>query len=646
MNHWRTRAIIAALTMTLTLALTMAFVLGMALSPAVLLAAPPAQTAEPTIIGFYQSEVIPTGDDSGLQISLTLYEDGSAEAVSDLLTDEPPIVEVGTWEQNDNGSVTLTLTGTKTENYAEPVVLVFELDDDGALSIPGVEGGAFGSEGLTLAPTEPPAPETADEATETPAATAEPAEEQTAQPQEIQVYLSDLLPVATGADRQITLTVNVDGTAEMVTDLMNSEAPVVETGEWARSSGVLTVTLTANADGDYAEPVVYAFQTQEDGSLFLPGEEGGPFGAEGLTLAAPEEADAANRAVDPTGAYASNILPAADAPGMLMLAILYPNGDAQVSSFYLNGEPPIIEFGSWEVGSSETITVTATRSLERDYDEPTSAVFTVTEEGLVAGSVTLHRVRAAGETDAVEAVPAPVAMFQTEVMPAASSPGLQISLTLYDDSSAELVSDYMNDDAPFVDVGTWAEGDDGALILTLTGSADAPSDTPVEIVFDVQDDGTLVAAEYPQEIFGEAGLTLTPLPMEEATGETADGGASAATEAAPGGALAGGLVFQSGTLPAASGGGREITLSLLDDGSAIMSTDFMNDEPPVTELGQWVQNDDGSLTLTLTEGPSGVYGAPVEITFAVNNDGSISAVEYDESVFGTEGLELAPVSSE
>ena len=63
-------------------------------------------------------------------------------------------------------------------------------------------------------------------------------------------------------------------------------------------------------------------------------------------------------------------------------------------------------------------------------------------------------------------------------------------------------------------------------------------------------------------------------------------------------------------------------------------------------FGEWVQNDDGTLSLTLTEGPNGAYDEPVEITFAINDDNSISAVEYDEAIFGTEGLELAPAGDE
>lgn len=673
------------------LALFMAWVLG--LTPAALWAAPQAQAAEPVIIGYYQSDVMSAASGPGLQISLTLYDDGSAEVISDYLNDEPPIVEVGTWEQNADGSVTLVVTGTDSEAYGEPIELTFELGDDGSLSIPGVEGGAFGAEGLSLAPAEPPAAAGAPGAAITTTAELAPAGEITAtagvtpgaevtatgtltaageitapaaltatgavtatgtvtetQPdQEVDVYLSDLLPVATGAGRQVTLTVSVDGSVEMVTDLMNGEPPLVETGEWARSSGVLTVTLTAGAEGEYDEPVVYAFQEQDDGSLLLPGEEGGPFGSDGLVLLPTEEPSE----VDASGVYASDVLPAAGAPGMLILAILYGDGDAQVSSYYLNGEPPIVEVGSWAANADATITITATGTLDQDYETPTSATFEVSDAGLVAGSVTLRRLPAAGTAAEAGGAPAPVARYQTEVMPAASSPGLQIALTLYDGNSAEMSSDYMNDEAPFVDLGTWAEGADNTLALTLTGNADGPYDPPVEMVFERQDDGSLVAVDYPQEIFGEAGLTLLPLSAEESGDEAAgstQGGEGEPTaeptgepEADSGVRIGGGMVFQS-ALPAASGSGREITLSLLEDGSAIMSTDYRNDQPPVTEFGDWVRNADGSLTLTLTEGPSGAYAEPIEITFAVNADGSLTATDYDTAIFGDAGLELTPVS--
>lgn len=657
------------------LALFMAWVLG--LTPAALWAAPHAQAAEPVIIGYYQSDVMPAASGPGLQISLTLYDDGSAEVISDYLNDEPPIVEVGTWEQNADGSVTLLVTGTDSEDYGEPIELTFELGDDGSLSIPGVEGGAFGAEGLSLAPAEPPAAGapgaaitataeltstgeitatagvtpgaevTATGAVTAPAAVTETgAVTETQADQEVDVYLSDLLPVTTGAGRQVTLTVNIDGSVEMVTDLMNGEPPLVETGEWARSSGVFTVTLTANAEGEYDEPVVYAFQEQDDRSLLLPGEEGGPFGPDGLVLVPTEEPSE----VDASGVYASDILPAASAPGMLILAILYGDGDAQVSSYYLNGEPPIVEVGSWAANADATLTITATGTLDQDYETPTSATFEVTDAGLVAGSVTLKRLPAAGTAVETGGTPAPVARYQTEVMPAASSPGLQIALTLYDDNSAEMSSDYMNGEAPFVDLGTWAEGADDTLVLTLTGNADGPYDPPVEMVFERQDGGSLVAVDYPQEIFGEAGLTFLPLSTEETGEETAgstEGGEGEPTgepESNTGVQIGGGMVFQSAALPAASGSGREITLSLLEDGSAIMSTDYRNDQPPVTEFGDWVRNDDGSLTLTLTEGPSGAYAEPIEITFAVNADGSLTATDYDAAIFGDSGLELTPVS--
>src|SRR5690606_32263790 len=179
--------------------------------------------------------------------------------------------------------------------------------------------------------------------------------------------------------------------------------------------------------------------------------------------------------------------------------------------------------------------------------------------------------------------------------------------------------------------------------ITATGTLEGDYDTPTSAVFDVTDAG-LVAGS----------VTLNRLPVAAPPAEVAEEPAEATAEATacpepttqPAAGLAGGAVFQSETLPAASSPGREITLSLLEDGSAIMSTDYLNEEQAVTEFGEWVQNDDGTFTLTLTEGPGGVYEEPVVITFALEDDGSISAVEYDEDLYGTEGLELAPAGDE
>jgi hypothetical protein len=93
-------------------------------------------------------------------------------------------------------------------------------------------------------------------------------------------------------------------------------------------------------------------------------------------------------------------------------------------------------------------------------------------------------------------------------------------------------------------------------------------------------------------------------------------------------------------LPAASSPGRDITLDLKPDGSVELSTDYLNGEAPIVEIGTWQDNNDGTATVTLTGRPGGqVYDAPDVITFRLVK-GELIAVVYDISLYGSEGLQL------
>jgi hypothetical protein len=52
-----------------------------------------------------------------------------------------------------------------------------------------------------------------------------------------------------------------------------------------------------------------------------------------------------------------------------------------------------------------------------------------------------------------------------------------------------------------------------------------------------------------------------------------------------------------------------------------------------------VANDDGTATITLTGQADRAYDEPELIRFALEDDGLV-AVEYDESLYGEEGLHL------
>jgi hypothetical protein len=132
------------------LAVVLALTLAIGLAPTLLLAAPAAQETTPAIVGYYESAVIPGNDDTpDLVVGLILYEDGSAEVLSDYDDDQETITEVGTWVDNGDNTLTLTVTGSSTEAYAAPIDLTFTIAEDGSLV-----NTEFSPEGLILLPAE------------------------------------------------------------------------------------------------------------------------------------------------------------------------------------------------------------------------------------------------------------------------------------------------------------------------------------------------------------------------------------------------------------------------------------------------------------------------------------------------------------
>lgn len=94
------------------------------------------------------------------------------------------------------------------------------------------------------------------------------------------------------------------------------------------------------------------------------------------------------------------------------------------------------------------------------------------------------------------------------------------------------------------------------------------------------------------------------------------------------------------SMPAASGPGREVTLLINSDGSAQLSTDYLNGKPPIVEVGTWQDNGDGTTTVALTGRPDGVtYDQPDVVTFGLQGN-ELIAIAWDRNVYGSEGLLL------
>jgi hypothetical protein len=92
-------------------------------------------------------------------------------------------------------------------------------------------------------------------------------------------------------------------------------------------------------------------------------------------------------------------------------------------------------------------------------------------------------------------------------------------------------------------------------------------------------------------------------------------------------------------LPSASGPGRVVYLTLADGQRFEMSTNYLNDTPPLVETGTWEYRPDESVRVSILVRSDRVYEKPQLMTFVREGNGLI-AVDYDRSAWGPAGLRL------
>jgi hypothetical protein len=664
------------------LLLTLILALGVGISPvpSALLAAPVAQeTEDPAVTAYYESDVLESADSSGLVVGLILYEDGSAEVISDYMNDEDVIVEVGTWVDNGNETLTLTVTGTVDGDYEAPIDLVFNIDEDGALVIPGATGGAFGEEGLSLFPAElsteaEPGAEPGAEVDAEPETEAVSSSDAILAeiPEGALVYQSEVMTAASSPGLQITLVVFDDNTVAMVSDSMNGEDVVVEVGTWAEADdGSIALTLTGPAEGEaYPEPVALTFTSDAEGALILADEEGVLFGDAGLTLL-PIDVDAAAD-ITPSGAYISDVIPAEDGTSTFLVGLFHDDGTLLISTYSLAGDLPVLEVGTWEDNGDGTYTVLASGTIsgtvEESYDEPIEIDFSVEEDGtLLLSGTPLYAVE---DLDLGSEEISLVAEFQSDLITTTSDVTHTMTLSLYGDFSAELYTEYPEEDDSLTEYGEWDISEENQLLLTITGDDETEYDEPVEWIFDIAEDDTLSLANDDEGFYGDEGLTLLPVEIdaalteeeaatdgeatteataeptvevpEEATAEPTAEPTDEESDAIASLALENAQLFQSEVLPAATGAGLQLTLALLDDATAAMEYDYLDGEEVATDLGNWVDNGDGTFTVTFTEGPTGELEAPIELTLELGDDGNLTITDATEESVALLDVVLAP----
>jgi len=95
------------------------------------------------------------------------------------------------------------------------------------------------------------------------------------------------------------------------------------------------------------------------------------------------------------------------------------------------------------------------------------------------------------------------------LLPAASSPGRDITLTLNLDGTVERSTDYLNGEPPILETGTWEANGDGTATVTLTGRPDEVAYQTADVITFVLEAGELIAVAYDVNAYGSEGLQLT-----------------------------------------------------------------------------------------------------------------------------------------
>ncbi len=221
--------------------------------------------------------------------------------------------------------------------------------------------------------------------------------------------------------------------------------------------------------------------------------------------------------------------------------------------------------------------------------------------------------------------------------PAASSPGIEMTLTLAADGSASWKWDYLEPDGVRTELGTWTTDESGAVALRFVeqqvGDEVQIYEAPTEVTLTQQPDGTLAETPATPEAIGLVFYPFTAL----ATGELqpAYAGDAVRAEIEAGNWSGWYKAFQ----PAASSPGIDSTLLLAFDQSVRWTSDYLNGESPIVEVGTWEANEDGTVTVTLTGREDAEAGEPQTIIFALEGN-LLTAVEYDEAIYGSAGLEF------
>jgi uncharacterized lipoprotein NlpE involved in copper resistance len=322
-----------------------------------------------------------------------------------------------------------------------------------------------------------------------------------------------------------------DGALQANTYFLDKKPPVMEVGAWSEGidgnvavtvTGSLAMSTTGAIVEEYEEPQPLIFERTGDRLSYLS-----------LELTRLERVETGSER-QPVSWYRTEVLESASSPGRQLSLIFYDDGSVEMVSDTLNGEDPTVESGVWEESEDGGVAVTLTGRGDTVYETPDVIAFAAQgEDSLVAaewdesiygsepleltlqdveeltqlGTTQVSSAGAAGVAD-YEVPTGAIAVFNSGVLPAASTPGLVKRLVLFEDGTVQMVSDYLNGEAAVIELGTWQEESDGTFVVTLTGPIGRPYRTPDVLTFARADDG-VSATEFDPDIYGSQGLTMT-----------------------------------------------------------------------------------------------------------------------------------------
>jgi hypothetical protein len=269
-------------------------------------------------------------------------------------------------------------------------------------------------------------------------------------------------------------------------------------------------------------------------------------------------------------------------------------------------------------------------------------------------------------------LPADYVGVYTASLPAADTPGREISVALEADGIVTVTSDYLNNQPPIVETGTWSANPSGTVTVVLTRQGNQAYFEPRSFLVGIEEGELLVVGEAGQVVrFASSAGELATEPAaaapssEEVPAVTTTGPVTSTMEMTTSTGLTTTIVTITETMtvtepvraaevmteevtlantylalrPAASGGGTQLlALSLFDDGNAQLATEFASQEAPIVDLGTWLDNGDDTITVTFTGRAEREFDEPVVVTFQREDDFLQSI--GSEDLYGSEGLRL------